>query len=144
MRPAIVALRLALAVALGVCLWAAAEAKAAAVEYLMVPSAAMGRDTPVAFQGGGPHDPSVHAGLLVNNGTRVWVFSPSTVTCSDPAAMIGYCDQAQGSNRSFFAQYRAVGGSNAHVDIPVGGRHDWSSWGPQLVAMSGDLTATLR
>src|SRR4029453_1524874 len=30
-------------------------AKAAAVEMLMVPSAAMGRDIPVAFQGGGPH-----------------------------------------------------------------------------------------
>src|SRR5258705_498380 len=30
-------------------------ARAAAVEYLMVPSAAMGRDIPVAFQGGGPH-----------------------------------------------------------------------------------------
>jgi len=30
-------------------------ARAAAVEYLMVPSAAMGRDIPVAFLGGGPH-----------------------------------------------------------------------------------------
>ena len=38
-------------------LWAASPhvAKAAAVEYLMVPSAAMGRDIPVAFQAGGPH-----------------------------------------------------------------------------------------
>ena len=30
-------------------------ARADGVEYLMVPSAAMGRDIPVAFQGGGPH-----------------------------------------------------------------------------------------
>src|SRR6201999_3690859 len=30
-------------------------ATAAGVEYLMVPSAAMGRDIPVAFLGGGPH-----------------------------------------------------------------------------------------
>jgi S-formylglutathione hydrolase FrmB len=30
-------------------------AHAAAVEYLQVPSAAMGRDIPVAFQAGGPH-----------------------------------------------------------------------------------------
>ena len=38
-------------------LWTAAApgAKAAAVEMLMVPSAAMGRDIPVAYQGGGPH-----------------------------------------------------------------------------------------
>jgi S-formylglutathione hydrolase FrmB len=33
----------------------APTAAAAGVEYLMVPSAAMGRDIPVAFQGGGPH-----------------------------------------------------------------------------------------
>ncbi|MGB2919998.1 MAG: alpha/beta hydrolase family protein, partial [Mycobacterium sp.] len=37
------------------------------------------------------HDPDVHAQLLVNNNTRLWVFSPATTTCSDPAAMIDYC-----------------------------------------------------
>ena len=48
------------AVILGMGLWGAAtptmapKATAAGVEYLMVPSAAMGRDIPVAFQGGGP------------------------------------------------------------------------------------------
>ena len=42
------------------------------------------------------HDPYVHIALLVANDTRLWIFSPSTVGCSDPAAMIGYCDQAQG------------------------------------------------
>jgi S-formylglutathione hydrolase FrmB len=90
------------------------------------------------------HDPSVHTQLLVDNGTRLWIFSPGTVTCSNPAAMIGYCDQAQGSNRTFYAQYRAVGGHNAHIDIPVGGQHDWSDWGPQLASMSADLAATIR
>ncbi|WP_163752043.1 alpha/beta hydrolase-fold protein [Mycolicibacterium helvum] len=89
-------------------------------------------------------DPSVHAGLLVDNNTRIWVFSPATLTCSDPAAMIGYCDQAQGSSRSFFAQYHAVRGANGHFDIPDGGQHDWSSWGPQLAAMSGDVAATIK
>ncbi|WP_043370686.1 alpha/beta hydrolase, partial [Mycolicibacterium conceptionense] len=49
-----------LAPVLGVGLWAVsaatdAPARADGVEYLMVPSAAMGRDIPVAFQGGGPH-----------------------------------------------------------------------------------------
>ncbi len=90
------------------------------------------------------HDPSVHAHLLVDNGTRLWIFSPGTLTCSNPAAMIGYCDQAQGSNRTFYAQYRAVGGHNGHFDIPVGGQHDWSDWGPQLASMSADLAATIR
>ena len=45
------------------------------------------------------HDPDVHAQLLADNNTRLWVFSPSTLACSDPAAMIGYCDQAAGQQR---------------------------------------------
>jgi S-formylglutathione hydrolase FrmB len=90
------------------------------------------------------HDPDAHLQLLVDNGTRIWIFSPQTLTCSDPAAMIGYCDQAQGSNRTFYSHYTAVGGSNGRFDFPVGGQHDWSSWGPQLAAMSGDLAATIK
>jgi S-formylglutathione hydrolase FrmB len=90
------------------------------------------------------HDPDVHVQLLADNNTRLWVFSPATVGCSDPAAMIGYCDQAQGSNRTFYEHYRSVGGHNGHFDFPTGGNHDWSSWGPQLGAMSGDLAAAIR
>jgi S-formylglutathione hydrolase FrmB len=90
------------------------------------------------------HDPDAHIQLLADNETRLWIFSPSTLTCSDPAAMIGYCDQAQGSNRSFYQHYRSVGGRNGHFDFPVWGQHDWSTWGPQLAAMSGDLVATIR
>ncbi len=294
MKVSIIFLRVALACVFAVCFWQSAVAKAAAVEYLMVPSAAMGRDIPVAFQAGGPHavylldafnaapdvsnwvtagkametlsgqgisvvapasgawsmytdwemdgsrqwetflsselpdwlsankglapgghgivgaaqggtgalmmaafhpdrfryagsmsgfltpsattfngaitegmarfggvdtramwgaaqlgrwkwhDPDVHVGLLVNNNTRLWVFSPGTLTCSDPAAMIDHCDQAQGSNRSFFTHFRSVGGTNGHFDIPVGGQHDWSSWGPQVAKMSADLVASIR
>jgi S-formylglutathione hydrolase FrmB len=90
------------------------------------------------------HDPDAHIGLLVDNDTRLWVYSPSTLTCSDPAAMIGYCDQAQGSNRSFYSHYRAIGGKNGHFDIPADGQHDWTNWGAQLAAMSADLAATIR
>jgi S-formylglutathione hydrolase FrmB len=90
------------------------------------------------------HDPAVHAQLLIDNDTRLWVFSPATLACSDSAAMIGYCDQAQGSNRSFYAQYRGDGGHNGHFDFPVAGNHDWSNWAPQLAAMSGDLVASIK
>ena len=50
-------LRTMAAVALTAGLWMASlpVASAEGVEMLMVPSAAMGRDIPVAFQGGGPH-----------------------------------------------------------------------------------------
>lgn len=91
-------------------------------------------------------DPSVHAGLLVNNKTRLWVYTPGTLTCARPAAMIGHCAQAQGSNRSFYGKYAAVGGSNAHIDItvPGDGQHDWPDWSAQLAAMSADLAATVR
>ncbi|MGV9797361.1 alpha/beta hydrolase-fold protein [Mycobacterium sp. NPDC003449] len=91
-----------------------------------------------------PHDPNVHIRLLIENATRIWVFSPSTLTCTDPAAMIGYCDQAQGSNKSFYANYRTALGDNGHFDFPTFGEHDWSSWGPQLAAMADDVTSTIR
>jgi S-formylglutathione hydrolase FrmB len=90
------------------------------------------------------HDPDVHVQLLANANTRLWVFSPGTLTCSDPAAMIGYCDQAQGSNRSFYQHYRSVGGGNGHFDFPTSGQHDWGSWAPQLAQMSGELVATIQ
>lgn len=89
-------------------------------------------------------DPNVHVQLLINNNTRLWVFSPSTLTCSDPAAMIGGCAQAQGSNRTFYAHYRSLGGRNAHFDFPAGLQHDWGTWSGQLGAMAGDIAAALN
>ncbi|CAN5249186.1 alpha/beta hydrolase family protein [soil metagenome] len=89
------------------------------------------------------HDPDVHAQLLADNNTRVWVWSPQTGNAPDPAAMIGYADQAQGSNRTFYAHYRSIGGGNGHFDFPTSGDHGWGSWGPQLGAMSSDIVATI-
>lgn len=90
------------------------------------------------------HDPDVHVATLVANKTRVWVYSPSSPGCVDPAAMIGYCDQAHGSNLAFYRHFRAVGGDNGHFDFQEGGNHDWPTWGRQLKAMSGDLAAAIR
>lgn len=64
------------------------------------------------------HDPDVHAQLLVDNNTRLWIYSPATTTCTDVPAMIGYCDQAQGSNRTFYQHYRAIGGGTATSTSP--------------------------
>lgn len=89
------------------------------------------------------HDPDVHANLLVANNTRLWIFSPQTLTCSDPAAMIGACDQAQGSNRVFYNHYRQLTGHNAHFDFPAGVNHDWGTWSAQLGAMAGDISAAI-
>ena len=90
------------------------------------------------------HDPNFHAALLVNNNTRLWLFSPGTSSASDPAAMVGYADQAQGSNRTFYAQYRTVGGTNGHFDFPATGDHGWSTWAPQLKAMANDVAASIK
>jgi len=90
------------------------------------------------------HDPDVHVALLADNNPRLWIYSPGTLGCSDPAAMIGYCDQAQGSNRTFYQHYRSVGGHNGHFDFPDGPQHDWGSWSGQLGAMSGELAATIK
>ena len=90
------------------------------------------------------HDPDVHLNLLVANNTRLWVFSPQTLTCADPPAMIGYCDQAQGSSRIFYSHYRAQGGRNGHFDFPTGGEHDWGNWAAQLGAMANDIAAAIK
>ena len=90
------------------------------------------------------HSPNVHAELLAANNTRVWVYSPAATDCTDPAAMIGFCDQAAGTNRFFYQEYRHVGGHNGHFDFPNSGQHDWGSWGPELGTMSGDLVAAIR
>ena len=90
------------------------------------------------------HSPYAHADLLVNNSTRLWVFSPQSHDASDPAAMLGHADIAQGTSRNFYAQYRAVNGSNGHFDFPVSGDHGWPSWAPQLSAMSADMSSAIR
>lgn len=90
------------------------------------------------------HDPTVHSMLLVQNNTRVWIWASAAMTASDPAAMIGYPDQAYGGNRTFYAQYRSNGGSNLHADFPTGGDNGWGSWAAQLGAMSGDIAAAIK
>ena len=89
------------------------------------------------------HDPNVHVKLLVANNTRLWVYSPAALTCSDPAAMIGACAEAQGGNRTFYAHYRSQGGRNGHFDLTGGGNHDWGTWAGQLGPMAGDIAAAL-
>lgn len=97
-----------------------------------------------SWAGGCGTTPYVHAALLAQNNSRIWVFSPQTLTASDPASILGVADQAQGSNRMFYAQYRSVGRNNGHFDFPTGGDHGWGTWGPQLGAMSGDIVSAIR
>ena len=90
------------------------------------------------------HDPYVHAVLLAQNNTRVWVYSPTNDGASDPAAMIGQAGEAMGNSRMFYQQYRSDGGHNGHFDFPGGGDNGWGSWSGQLGAMSGDIVGAIR
>ncbi|MGH3970197.1 MAG: alpha/beta hydrolase-fold protein, partial [Mycobacterium sp.] len=90
------------------------------------------------------HSPNQYAMQLKDNNTRLWVFSPRSGSPSDEAAMIGFPDIAQSSCRDFYANYRMVGGSNAHFNLGASGGNDWSTWSQQLGAMSNDLAASIR
>ena len=69
------------------------------------------------------HDPYVHNQQLIDNNTRLVVFSPNPD--QRPAAMIGYCDQAQ-SNRSFYGLPLARRQQRT-LRLPTGGQHDWAT-----------------
>jgi S-formylglutathione hydrolase FrmB len=88
-------------------------------------------------------DPYVHAGLLAQNNSRIWVYSPTNMG-GDAAAMIGQAGEAMGNSRMFYQQYRNVGGHNGHFDFPGGGDNGWGSWSSQLGAMSGDIVGAIR
>lgn len=88
------------------------------------------------------HDPTVHATLLAQNNTRVWIYNP-VGGASNPAAMIGDPGEAAGSGRYFNMQYRQVRGHNGHFDFSPGD-NGWGSWSSQLGAMAGDIVGAIR
>lgn len=89
------------------------------------------------------HDPFVHASLLAQNNTRVWVFAPSG-GASDPAAMIGYPDVTAGDGRFFYSQYRYVRAHNGHFEFPDGVDNGWGSWRSQLGVMAPDIVGAIK
>src|SRR5271155_3249089 len=73
------------------------------------------------------HDPWVHAGLLAQNNSRIWVWRPTNMGGA-PAPMTGQAGEAMGTPRFFYQQFRNVGGHNGPFDFPGGGSNDWGSW----------------
>ena len=62
--------------------------------------------------------------------------------CSDPAAMIGYCDiRPRARNRAFYQHYRSVGGHNGHFDFP---RRRQPRLGQLVRTAGGDVGRTRR
>lgn len=99
---------------------------------------------------GGPgwqrNDPTVQAGRLAADNTRLWVYSgngtPSEIgEGSIPGQVIEQV--VLQSNVDFEDAYKADGGHNATFNIDANGVHSWGYWGAQLNAMKPDMQSTL-
>ncbi len=93
------------------------------------------------------HDPTVQAGTLAGNNTRLWIYSGN----GTPSEIIGegslpgqVIEQTVlQSNLAFQNAYTAAGGHNATFNIDSNGVHSWGYWGAQLAAMKPDMQRTL-
>ncbi len=99
---------------------------------------------------GGPgwqrNDPTVQAGRLAGNNTRLWIYSgngtPSEIgQGSLPGTIIE--QTVLQSNTTFKNAYTAAGGHNATFNLDSNGVHSWGYWNAQLVAMKPDMQRTL-
>lgn len=78
------------------------------------------------------HDPWVHASLLAQNNTRVWVWSPTNPGASDPAAMIGQAARrwvtAACSTTSIAASAGTTDTSTSQPAVTTAGARGRPSW----------------
>lgn len=96
------------------------------------------------------NDPTVQAGRLAANGTRVWIYcgngtptDPALASPDAPIAGLGFLEGfAVESNRAFVDAYIAAGGSNGVFNFPDG-IHSWGYAGQQLLQMKPDMQRAL-
>jgi diacylglycerol O-acyltransferase/trehalose O-mycolyltransferase len=96
------------------------------------------------------NDPTVQAGRLAANGTRVWIYcgngtptDPALASPDAPIAGLGFLEGfAIASNRAFVDAYIAAGGSNGVFNFPDG-IHSWGYAGQQLQQMKPDIQRVL-
>jgi diacylglycerol O-acyltransferase / trehalose O-mycolyltransferase len=97
------------------------------------------------------NDPTVQAGTLAANGTRLWIYcgngTPTDPALASPDAPIGGLGFLEGmaidSNHTFANAYVAAGGNNAVFNFPEG-IHSWGYAGQQLQQMKPDMQRTLN
>jgi diacylglycerol O-acyltransferase / trehalose O-mycolyltransferase / mycolyltransferase Ag85 len=96
------------------------------------------------------NDPTLQAGRLVANGTRIWVYC-GTGRPSDLDAGLGNAQipaqllegMTLTSNTNFQQRYVSAGGQNGVFNFPPNGTHSWGYWGGQLQAMKPDIQRVL-
>lgn len=97
------------------------------------------------------NDPTVQAGRLAANGTRIWIYcgngtlTDSRLASPDaPIAGLGFLEGfAIDSNRAFADAYVAAGGNNGVFNFPEG-IHSWGYAGQQLRQMKPDIVRVLE
>jgi diacylglycerol O-acyltransferase / trehalose O-mycolyltransferase / mycolyltransferase Ag85 len=94
------------------------------------------------------NDPTVNVGLLVSNGTRLWIYCGNGTPGELEGATSGIPQQflenfTLTSNHNFQNAYLAAGGHNATFNFPPTGTHSWGYWGAQLLAMKPDVVGAL-
>jgi diacylglycerol O-acyltransferase / trehalose O-mycolyltransferase len=92
------------------------------------------------------NDPTLQAGTLAANGTRLWVYTgngtPTELGGADlPATFLEGLTKE--GNVAFQNAYTAAGGRNATFNFPPNGTHSWGYWNAQLTAMKPDIQRTL-
>lgn len=99
---------------------------------------------------GGPgwqrNDPTVQAGRLAANNTRLWIYSGNGAPSEIGQGSVGGQVIEQvilQSNVAFKDAYTAASGHNAVINIDNNGVHSWGYWGTQLAAMKPDMQRTL-
>ena len=96
------------------------------------------------------NDPTVQAGRLAANGTRLWIYcgngtlsDPALASPDAPIAGLGFLEGfAIDSNHAFVNAYIAAGGNNAVFNFPEG-IHSWGYSGQQLQQMKPDIQRVL-
>jgi diacylglycerol O-acyltransferase / trehalose O-mycolyltransferase len=96
------------------------------------------------------NDPTVQAGRIAANGTRVWIYcgngtltDPALASPDAPIAGLGFLEGfAVESNRAFVDAYIAAGGTNGVFNFPQG-IHSWGYAGQQLQQMKPDMQQAL-
>ncbi len=96
------------------------------------------------------NDPTVQAGRLAANGTRLWIYcgngtptDPALASRNAPIAGLGFLEGfAVDSNHAFADAYVAAGGDNATFNFPAG-IHSWGYSGQQLQQMKPDMQRVL-
>ncbi len=96
------------------------------------------------------NDPTLQAGRLAANGTRIWIYcgngtatDPALASPDAPIAGLGFLEGfAIDSNFAFRDAYIATGGNNGVFNFPDG-IHSWGYWGQQLQQMKPDIQRVL-